>query len=84
MLYVVQLVGDDMGAESRVISIKVTQLNDKLFSRVNIAIFLILRYFLYLRDVPNLYIYVLTILPSELGLTISGDVLIINTTSHKR
>jgi heme-binding NEAT domain protein len=56
VLYVVQLVGEDMGAESRVISIKVTQLNDKLFSRVNIVIFLILRYFLYLRDVPKLYI----------------------------
>jgi len=56
VLYVVQLVGEDMGAESRVISIKVTQLNDKLFFRVNIVIFLILRYFLYLRDVPKLYI----------------------------
>jgi len=56
VLYVVQLVGEDMGAESRVISIKVTQLNDKLFSRVNIVIFLILRYFLYLKDVPKLYI----------------------------
>jgi hypothetical protein len=44
------------GAESRVICIKVMQLNDKLFSRVNIVIFLILRYFLYLRDVPKLYI----------------------------
>ena len=56
MLYVVQLVGEDMGAESRVTSIMVRQLNDKLFSRVNIVIFLLLRYFLYLRDVPKLYI----------------------------
>ena len=57
MLYVVQLVGEDMGAESRVISIKVTQLNDKLFSRVNIVIFPILRYFLYLSsELTKLYI----------------------------
>jgi hypothetical protein len=56
MLYVARLVGEDMGAESRVTSIKVRQLNDKLFSRVNIVTFLLLRYFLYLRDGPKLYI----------------------------
>ena len=56
MLYVARLVGEDMGAESRVTSIKVRQLNDKLFSRVNIVTFLLLRYFLYLRDGPILYI----------------------------
>jgi hypothetical protein len=33
MLYVARLVGEDMGAESRVTSIKVRQLNDKLLSR---------------------------------------------------
>ena len=47
MLYVVQLVREGMDAESRVTSIKVRQLNDKLFSRVNIVKFLLLRLFLY-------------------------------------
>ena len=53
MLYVARLVGEDMGAESRVTSIKIRQLNDKLFSRVNIVTFLLLRYFLYLKMILN-------------------------------
>lgn len=57
MLYVVQLVGSGRVSKSRgYLSIKVMQLDDKLFSRVNIIILPTkLRYFL-LRDGPKLYI----------------------------